>query len=399
MRAALALLAVVLVALLATEVTMQPSGSDRVQLVVMFAGAAAVTGLIGLALARWAVRLRSLHHAVVLTAVAAVGAAVGTVVVSATSMFLSSHDLKLVLVAMGLGGALGVVLATSVAKPLEQDLAAITAAVDRAGRGDLEARTRVDRPDEVGAVARAVDRTIEQLAATDRARRDMEQARRTFLAAISHDLRTPLTSITTALEALEDGLVTDVRPYLSAMRSDATLMGQLVEDLFLLARIESRGVTLELERVDLAEIADEAIEAMTAVAARHRVALAVEAAGPAFVTGAAAELSRVLRNLLSNAIRHAPAASTVTVHVEPGEQGVRLAVTDEGPGFDEDFRERAFESFTRSDEARSRDAGGAGLGLAIARGLVDLHHGTIKALGGPGGRVEVNLPTSPRPMS
>jgi signal transduction histidine kinase len=227
----------------------------------------------------------------------------------------------------------------------------------------------------------------------------MEEARRTFLAAIGHDLRTPLTSLRTGLEALEDGLVSDVQPYLAAMRSDVTLMGQLVEDLFLLARIESRGITLDLQRVDLAEIADEAIEAMSAVAEQRGVALAVEADGPAFVTGAASELSRVLRNLLSNAIRHAPAASTVTVHVEPGERGVRLAVTDEGPGFSEDFRERAFESFTRSDEARSRDAGGAGLGLAIARGLVDLHHGTIRALAGPGGKVEVNLPTSPEPTS
>ena len=392
MRVALSLLGVVLVALLATEVTMQPSTGDRLQLIGLFAGAGIVTGLIGVGSSRWVRRLRSLRHAVVLAAVAAVGAAVITVVISATSMFLSTHDLKLVLVAMGLGGALGVVVATAVSRPLEEDLAAIRLAADRAGEGDLEARTGVARPDEVGALARAVDDAIAQLAAADRERQAMDAARREFFAAISHDLRTPLTSLRTALEAIQDGFASDPDAFLSAMRTDLSHMTGLVEDLFLLARIESGGIELELDRLDVAEIADEAVEVMRALAEARQVELAVDAGGPAWITGAAVELSRVLRNLLSNAIRHAPAGSTVTVTVQDNGAGVRLTVTDDGPGFPDDFRDRAFESFTRSDEARTRDAGGAGLGLAIARGLVDLHDGQIRAHPGPGGRVEVDLP-------
>ena len=392
MRIALALLGVVLVALLATEVTMQPSTSDRVQLVGLFVAAAAATGAIGALASRWVRRLRSLHHAVVLAAVAAVGAAVVTVVISATSMFLSTHDLKLVLVAMGLGGALGVVVADSVSRPLEEDLAAIRRAADRAGQGDLDVRTGVTRPDEVGAVARAVDDAIAQLAAADQERATMEEARRSFFAAISHDLRTPLTSLRTAIEALADGLAPDPDVYLSAMQRDVDHMSGLVDDLFLLARIESGGIELTLERLDLAEIVDEAVEAMQALARAKDVRLEVAAPGPVWITGAPVELSRVLRNLLSNAIRHAPGSSTVTVALSTEASGVRLRVSDDGPGFSAEFRERAFESFTRSDEARTRDAGGAGLGLAIARGLVNLHDGRIQARPGPGGHVEIELP-------
>ena len=337
-------------------------------------------------------RLRSLHHAVVLAAVAAVGAAVVTVVISATSMFLSTHDLKLVLVAMGLGGALGVVVADNVSRPLEEDLAAIRHAADRAGHGDFGARTGVTRPDEVGALARAVDDAIAQLFVADQQRGAMEEARRSFFAAISHDLRTPLTSLRTAIEALADGMAPEPDVYLSAMQRDVDHMSGLVDDLFLLARIESGGVELTLERLDLAEIVDEAVEAMQALARAKDVRLEVTAPGPAWITGAPVELSRVLRNLLSNAIRHAPNTSTVSVAVSAEASGVRLSVSDDGPGFPDDFREEAFESFTRSDEARTRDAGGAGLGLAIARGLVNLHDGHIQAHPGPGGHVEIELP-------
>lgn len=137
--------------------------------------------------------------------------------------------------------------------------------------------------------------------------------------------------------------------------------------------------------MDLAELGDEAVEALTPLAARRRIRLTARATGavPAQVDPAA--MGRVLRNLLHNAIRHSPDGAEVVLEVEPG--GFR--VVDEGEGFPDEFRPRAFDRFSRADAARSGD--GAGLGLAIARGIVEAHGGTIHIEDGPGGRVAVRL--------
>ncbi len=393
-RTLIALVVVVAIALLVAEATMQPTGADRLALAAVFGSVTVATAISAWGLPKLVARSTSLRRAVILVAVAAIGAAAATVVVSAGSMFLSGHDLRLVLVALALGVSLGVVLATAVARPLEQDLSRLSTVAEQVAGGDLAVRTGVDRPDEVGEVAGALDAMIARLAAAEDERARMEQARRTFLAAVGHDLRTPLTLLRSAVEALEDGMAPEPARYLAAMRHDVQLLSALVEDLFVLARIESGGLDLAPERCDLAELVDEAAEAMTPVARVHTVRLAVDGAGPALARVDPTEIRRVLRNLLDNAIRHTPAGTTVRVRVQRDDEDVRLEVSDEGPGFAEDFRHVAFDSFTRADPARIRDGGGAGLGLAIARGIVEAHGGEIEACAGPGGRVIVRLPSS-----
>jgi signal transduction histidine kinase len=146
--------------------------------------------------------------------------------------------------------------------------------------------------------------------------------------------------------------------------------------------------------VDVSELADETIEALRPAAARRNVQLALETEGRVRAVGGPEALGRVIRNLVDNAIRHSPAGGRVVVRVE-GNGTALVRVIDDGPGFPDGFLERAFESFARGDEARTRHTGGAGLGLAIAQGFVRAHGGTIWADRGPGGRVSFRVPGPP----
>jgi signal transduction histidine kinase len=176
-----------------------------------------------------------------------------------------------------------------------------------------------------------------------------------------------------------------------------------VSDLFLLARAEAGAMALSFERLDLGELVDDAVEALSPVAGRRGVELAVQVAGMIHVDGDANALGRVLRNLLDNAVRHSPDGGVVEVRVDgddrPGETdaagetgGAAVLVRDQGPGFDPGFVPRALERFSQADGARSRQ-GSAGLGLAIADALVSAHRGQVVIEPGPGGRVTVLLPT------
>lgn len=396
-RLLLGAVAVLVLATLASEVTMQPSAVERVQLVTIFAVVALVVAVGAALLGRWTSRLASLHTTILATAIGAVAAAATAIVASASAMFISAHDLRLVLVALGLGVALGIVLASAVARPLEADLSAIRDTATRVAGGDREVRTGVTRADEVGALALALDEMIDRLAEAEGERARMEAARREFLAAVGHDLRTPLTSLRGAIEAIEDQMVEDPTRYLAAMRADVTLLASLVDDLFLLSRIESGALELAREDTDLAELCDEAVEVM-GLAARAQgrdVRVVLDVAASVAVHVAPREVGRVLRNVLDNAVRHAPDGSTVTLALRPEQGRARVHVRDEGPGFPDELVDRAFESFVRADAARTRDGAGAGLGLAIARGLVAAHDGSIRAHPGPGGHVEVSLPLTP----
>jgi signal transduction histidine kinase len=392
--AVIALLLALVVALLAAELTMRPSSADRLLLVAVFAGVTAVAVLTAVITRR--VTARSLRRAVVGIVVSAIGVAAFAVLSAAASMFLSGHDLRLVLVALGFGVVSGLVLAWSLTGTLLADLHAVGLAARRAAGGSRDARTGVDRPDEVGDVARALDDLIERLDAAEQQRARTESARREFLAATSHDLRTPLTALRGAIEALQDGVADDPDRYLRAMQRDIEYLGSLVDDLWLLTQIELGEVRLQLESLDLAELADEAVEALGPAARSRDIRMQLQVEGPVPLTGGARELGRVLRNLLDNAIRHSPPGSTVIVEVLAAPQP-QVCITDAGPGFPEGFGERAFEAFTRADTARVRNGTGAGLGLAIARGFVQAHGGTIGIAEGPGGRVVVRLPAPQTP--
>ena len=312
-RTVLALILVVAIVLLVAELVMDVTPADRRLLYLIFGVMALATFLAAVVSLRLATRFHSLRTSLIVIAYAAVVVTGAAVAVAALTMFIEPHDLTLVLVAIGLGVGLGSVIAGAVARPLTADLEAISRTAERVGAGDLSARTGVTRSDELGRAAAALDETIATLEAS-------EIERRHLLSAIGHDLRTPMGSMQAAVEALQDGVAPDPQAYLRGLALDLEHLRHLIDDLFLLARIESGRLELSPVGVDMAELADEAVEAVTPVAARRRVALAVDGPGHVAVQGDPAALGRVLRNLLANAIRHSPESGEVMAHarVETG---------------------------------------------------------------------------------
>ena len=380
-----ALLLVLVIVLLLAELTMDVSGAERRQLYLTFGVMAGATMAAAMVALRLATRFRSLRTSLLVVAFAAVAVTGAVVAVAALTMFIEPHDLTLVLVAIGLGVGLGGVVAGAIARPLTNDLAAISRTAEQVAHGDLAARTGVERADELGRAARALDEMIDALQMS-------ESERRNLFSAIGHDLRTPMGSMQAAVEALQDGVAPDPPAYLRGLSNDLEHLRHLVDDLFLLARIDAGRLELSPIGVDLSELADEAVEAITPSAAMRSIEVKVESPGRVAVHGDPAALGRVFRNLLTNAIRHSPAAGEVRVVVGvDGDQAV-TTVRDQGPGFPEQDAERLFDPFARADGSRNRESGGAGLGLAIAKSIVEAHGGRISLGAGPGGHVRFSVP-------
>ncbi len=388
---AVALGAVTVVALLVVEVTLHPSAAERRDAIALFGGLALLGGLVAVAAPAALARIRSLRLALLATSAVGVLTALGAVLASARAMFLSTHDAQLLLAVGVLGLGMAFVVAAAMSGPLLDGLDRVGLVARRVSAGDLSQRAGVVRHDELGEVAAAVDTMVDRLAGAEDERARMEEERRVFLASLGHDLRSPLAALRAAVEALEDGVAEDPRRYLRSMRHDLDALSSLVDDLFLLARLEAGTLELDRHRVDLTELVDEAVEALAPVALARDVRLRLRRADRVLTVGAERELARVVRNLLDNAIRYAPAGSDVDVTIVD-ERGPEVRVVDRGPGFAAGFVETAFDRFTRADADRSRATGGAGLGLAVARGVVEAHGGSIWAEPGPGGTVAFRLP-------
>ncbi|MGH3752416.1 MAG: sensor histidine kinase [Pseudonocardiaceae bacterium] len=231
-----------------------------------------------------------------------------------------------------------------------------------------------------------------------------ESARRELVAWISHDLRTPLAGIRAMSEALADSVVVDpagVAQYAQRIGQQAQRLTGMVDDLFQLSRISSGALRLTLSALPLGEVVSEALAAEAVIAARKGVRLYADAGSDwPIVQGSDPELARVVRNLLSNAIRHTPPDGTVVVAAGARDGQAWLRVDDACGGIPEHELARVFDVAYRGNTARTPapDDSGAGLGLAIARGLVEAHSGRIEARNhGPGCRFEIQLPLATNP--
>lgn len=323
------------------------------------------------------------------------------VLVMAGLMFVSEHDLALSLVLMLFAAIIamtyGVFVASSVADGL-RELAQTARAV---AQGELDARVRVTGRDEVAQAAIAFNEMAEQLETAASQRAQVDKMRQDLIAWTSHDLRTPLTSIRAMVEALHDGVVSDeetVRRYYSTIRSEVVALNRLIDDLFELAQLEAGGRPLERADHSLSDLISDALESFQALAQKRQVRLDGDVAGsidPVFVN--APRISRLLNNLIINAIQFTPAGGSVRVRARPSGEGVTITVEDSGPGFPEADLPRVFEQFYRGEEARSRATGGAGLGLAIARAIAEAHEGHMRAENrrDGGARLTVYLPRVP----
>ncbi len=382
------------------------SGSDAAQLAGIGAGVAGVAILVAAPLLR-GLRRCSLAIQVGVLALVVVGAVGLGVFIAADAMFISNHDLgaiQVILLAaatVGVAGAvvLGAQVAASTASLVEvtRGIGASASAVATPESG-AEVR-RNDGPPELVRLARELDEMQVRLDAARRRERAVEESRRELVAWVSHDLRTPLAALRAMAEALEDGIVSDaesVDRYHRSMREETDRLAALVDDLFELSRTQAGALRLHLERVSLEDLVSEAIAGVAPVAEAKGVRVVGRLDGrPPEIVVSAPELLRALRNVLENAIRHTPADGSVMVEagaVDP--DAAYVSVVDAGGGVPEADLERIFDVAYQSDPART--AGGAGLGLAIARGFVEAHRGHITVCNENGGaRFTVHLPREP----
>jgi signal transduction histidine kinase len=340
------------------------------------------------------IRRRSLALHLGVVAAVAVGAMLAGTLVVAQAMFLSRHDLKVVTTV----GAMAAVVSLVTALLLGRWVAARSRALALAARsfGDGGDFTSPDGPAtaELAAVSRELEATSAKLAESRERERALESSRRELVAWISHDLRTPLAGLRAMAEALEDGVATDSGRYLRQIRTEVERLNDMVGDLFELSRIHAGALALSPSRMSLYDLIGDALAGADPLAREHGVRLVGDRVEPVPVEVDGKEMSRVLGNLLVNAIRRTPADGTVAVAAERSPDGVVLSVTDGCGGIPEEDLPRVFDTGWRGTHARTPPAG-AGLGLAIVRGIVEAHQGHATVRNVPGGcRFEVVLPSA-----
>jgi len=300
-------------------------------------------------------------------------------------MFHMGDDVKILAVTAA-SALTAIVAALLVARSAADAVDRVRDASVELARGNLEARAPESGPAETAQLAEAFNGMAVNL-------KQLFDTRRELVVWASHDLRTPLANMQAMLEALEDGLG-EPAEYVPALREQVRVLSQLVDDLFELARIDAGALTLELHSLPVAPVVSNSLRGVEAEARIRHVRLASDVDARVMARYAPEKVERVLMNLLTNALRHTPSDGAVAVRVEALPGQVQVAVEDTGEGLDPEARARMFERFWRGD--RSRSSRGAGLGLAIARGLVEAHGGKIWAEDreGGGARVCFTLPAS-----
>ena len=321
----------------------------------------------------------------------------GTTLLGARAMFISGHDLSIVLTMLLFAALLAVGMGLYWATPMARRIEEVRRGTARLASGKLDAEVSVDGHDEISGLAEDFNLMASRLREADEREREMERERRDLIAAVSHDLRTPLTAVRALLEAVTDGVAADpgVRErYLHSAQNEVTHLGRLVDDLFELAQIDAGALRLTLERASLHDLISDTLASFQPEARKRGVRLLGEFAdGIDPVLMNPPKLQRVLHNLVSNALRHTPSDGTIFLRAEPhGEEAVRVEVADTGEGIAPAVLPRVFERSFRGEESRTRPEDdttpGAGLGLAIARGLIEAHGGSIhvESLAGTGSR-------------
>lgn len=346
---------------------------------------------------RW---LRSIRYKTLLAYSLGVIIAIINIYVTSQLMFVSEHDfllLGLLLIFAGiLSASFGYLLAASMA----QSLLLLCLGARRIAGGDFSARVHLTEVDELSEVAEAFNFMGDELQKSFARQRELEQARRDLIAAVSHDLRTPLTSIRAMIEALADGVVTEpptVQRYYTVMRSQIENLSGLINDLFELSQLETGQVQLALEAVNLNDLLSDVLESMQAQAGAKGVSLkGIFYEDLPIIKGEMNKLQRVITNLVQNAIRHTSSGGSISLATQVAPEGVQVEVSDTGEGIAPEDLPHIFEQFFRGEKSRSRETGGAGLGLAIAKRIVEAHHGRIwvESRVGQGTRFSFILPTS-----
>ena len=343
-------------------------------------GVAALT----LALLRM-LRRRSVRAQLMLVASAGVVTMAASVVAIAVEMYISTHDLTVLLAVIGVSLVLGLATAWVAARAMRASFDRFSASLEEMGRGGVivagrgGSRELDDLSLQLAEVSAKVDAANAELERLD-------SARRRFFAWISHDLRTPLTAVRALAESIEDGAADAPERFAGQVRAQVETMSRMVDELFELSTLTSGAVQLQTQQVELLDVVSDAVADVAGAAATHEVRIVERGVGGHVLWADPHQLGRIIVNLLTNAIRHAPRGTEIVISAtEVDRNRLVLGILDHGAGVAVEDLDRMFDVGWREDAARSSSAdqgdvaSGAGLGLSIARGLARAHGGEVFA--------------------
>ena len=380
---ALLMVGALVLALVVVAVALEPPRDD----LILIGALLAVSGMASAVIGRAALRLSQdapwgdISLRIAMVAVVGISLALVNIVFVAALMFLTRHDLALLLALLLFSLAAALPLALEMGRSLAGFIGELARGASRMAAGDLQVRVPVRGRDELAKLARTFNTMAAALEESMARQRDLERTRRELVAAVSHDLRTPLASVRASVEALLDGVVTDtttVERYLRTVRAEVEHLASLIDDLFELSQMDAGALRLNLEETYLSDLVSDTLETLQPHAQQKQVVLAGEVDDEVPpVLADPRRLQRVLYNLVQNALRHTPADGTVLLETKDTGAEITVTVADGCDGLAEEERRRVFEPFYRGDRSRQRHGDGAGLGLSIAKGIVEAHGGRI----------------------
>ena len=383
-----------------TVLIMRPPAQDVLELALVFGSTGLGASLLGFISHRlgWWRRASSLTQSLTIGHLLAALVGLIIVLVAAGLMFINKHDLTLagllLLFASSVAVSFGYFLSNSITERLKQ----LEGGARRLSEGDFGVRVNLSGMDEVAQLGRAFNRMAERLEQAEAESARLEAARRDFIAAASHDLRTPLTSLRAMLDAIADGVVEQPDEYIQRSLRVIAQLTSLTDDLVELARLDSGGAPLQRSLGSIGKIVTAAVEG-AALRAKVKGVRLTGSVSPNEAPLPIAEeaITRVMQNLLDNAIRHTGEGGEVQVEVRESNGMVEVSVQDTGEGILPEHLPHVFERFYRGEKSRSREGmetGGVGLGLAIAKELVEAHGGRIWAESSPsrGTRISFMVP-------
>ncbi|MBA3431370.1 MAG: HAMP domain-containing histidine kinase [Actinobacteria bacterium] len=370
------------------------TGHELRHLGILLFSSVAVTSLL-VAIAATRLQRLSLHQRLVMIVLLVTGTIFANLVVLAQQMFVSKHDARQLTVLLVYAVATGIGASAALSRSMIAAVDRLTATAREVGAGHLGARVHAEPAGpELELLAATLDQMAERLQTSIESERNADRVRRDLVTAVSHDLRTPLSGLRAMVEAVDDGIVDDtesLRTYITEMKHSVHSLDRLVDDLFELVQLDVSAIAAETRRAHLEAVVAAAVDACRGDALKK--GLRVEATlGDAGQRLCSPRLTRVLQNLLQNAIRHTPADGTVRVEARVDTDRLEVIVADSGEGIPAGQLGRVFEPFWRGDAARATP--GAGLGLALAKRITETLGGDIHVDSSPreGTRFAVVLP-------
>ncbi len=324
--------------LLLVQLSLNPPASDLTAIATLLAISGGATVVLALGIRRSPVLawLRSLRTRLLLASILTTTLALINVGFTAILMFISAHDLALLTGLLGFSLGISIFAAMAITEPVVRSLRSLAVAVAAISSGDLKTRVPVETHDEVGELADSINTMAAKLEASAAMEKELTQSRRELVSAVSHDLRTPPASIRAMVESLVDGVVDDEETtarYLRNTLSEVEYLGQLVDDLFEIARMDAGMLQLHIDDASVHDLISDILESMSAQAEAEELSLEGGVQGdipPVFMD--TKRVQRVLYNLVQNSIRHTPPDGTIFISARDAGTEVELEVSDNGDG-------------------------------------------------------------------